>query len=137
LRRSNKGETEDVKAPSAGAKSLCIPFDQKRFGEFPEGENQKCIQCGAKAKSWTLFGRSESRRGRLLRRVIVADADVLARLLVGWVGRSDPFRVVLACSCWGLDVYSMHSFLQLLLMPVSTWDSHTLPDRTYRPAGRG
>jgi hypothetical protein len=49
----------DVKAPSAGAKSLCIPHDQARFGEFPEGENQKCVQCGEKAKRWTLFGRSK------------------------------------------------------------------------------
>ncbi|WVQ99040.1 proline-tRNA ligase [Kwoniella sp. CBS 9459] len=56
--QANKGEAEDNKAPSAGAKSLCIPFDQKRFGAFPEGENQKCIQCGNKAKSWTMFGRS-------------------------------------------------------------------------------
>ncbi|WVR05466.1 proline-tRNA ligase [Kwoniella sp. DSM 27419] len=53
-----KGAAEDNKAPSAGAKSLCIPFDQKRFGPFPEGENQKCVQCGKKAKSWTMFGRS-------------------------------------------------------------------------------
>jgi prolyl-tRNA synthetase len=57
--RANKGEAEDSKAPSAGAKSLCIPHDQERFGKFPEGENQKCVQCGKKAKSWTLFGRSE------------------------------------------------------------------------------
>lgn len=57
--RANKGEAEDVKAPSAGAKSLCIPHDQARFGEFPDGENQKCVQCGEKAKRWTLFGRSE------------------------------------------------------------------------------
>jgi prolyl-tRNA synthetase len=57
--RANKGEAEDVKAPSAGAKSLCIPHDQARFGEFPEGENQKCVQCGEKAKRWTLFGRSK------------------------------------------------------------------------------
>jgi prolyl-tRNA synthetase len=57
--RANKGVAEDAKAPSAGAKSLCIPFDQKRFGAFPDGENQKCIQCEHKAKSWTLFGRSE------------------------------------------------------------------------------
>ncbi|OWZ80070.1 proline-tRNA ligase [Cryptococcus neoformans Bt85] len=55
---ANKGAAEDAKAPSAGAKSLCIPFDQKRFGKFPQGEEQKCVQCGKKAKSWTLFGRS-------------------------------------------------------------------------------
>ena len=58
--RANKGQAEDAKAPSAGAKSLCIPFDQKRFGEFPDGDEQKCIQCGKKARSWTMFGRSES-----------------------------------------------------------------------------
>lgn len=52
------GVAEDAKAPSAGAKSLCIPFDQDRFGKFPDGAEQKCIQCGKKAKSWTLFGRS-------------------------------------------------------------------------------
>ncbi|EIW66374.1 hypothetical protein TREMEDRAFT_45824 [Tremella mesenterica DSM 1558] len=56
--QANKGVAEDAKAPSAGAKSLCIPFDQKRFGEFPHGHEQKCIQCGEKAKSWTMFGRS-------------------------------------------------------------------------------
>ncbi|WVO14142.1 proline-tRNA ligase [Cryptococcus depauperatus] len=56
--QANKGQAEDSKAPSAGAKSLCIPFDQTRFGPFPNGENQKCVQCGKKAKSWTLFGRS-------------------------------------------------------------------------------
>ena len=58
--RANKDVAEDAKAPSAGAKSLCIPFDQERFGAFPDGEQQKCIQCGEKAKRWTLFGRSES-----------------------------------------------------------------------------
>ncbi|WVQ78598.1 proline-tRNA ligase [Cryptococcus sp. DSM 104549] len=56
--QANKGAAEDSKAPSAGAKSLCIPFDQERFGAFPEGEAQKCPQCGKKAKSWTMFGRS-------------------------------------------------------------------------------
>jgi prolyl-tRNA synthetase len=60
MSRANQGEAEDVKAPSAGAKSLCIPHDQARFGDFPEGENQKCVQCGEKAKRWTLFGRSKS-----------------------------------------------------------------------------
>jgi hypothetical protein len=61
--RANKGVAEDSKAPSAGAKSLCIPFDQEQYGPFPDGEAQKCVQCGKKAKSWTLFGRSEPRRG--------------------------------------------------------------------------
>ncbi|ORX33389.1 hypothetical protein BD324DRAFT_654183 [Kockovaella imperatae] len=56
--QANKGVAEDAKAPSAGAKSLCIPFDQERFGPFPDGKDQKCIQCGKPAKSWTMFGRN-------------------------------------------------------------------------------
>jgi prolyl-tRNA synthetase len=56
--QSNAGVAEDNRAPSAGAKSLCIPFDQERYGKFPEGDKQQCIQCSKKAKSWTLFGRS-------------------------------------------------------------------------------
>jgi prolyl-tRNA synthetase len=56
--QATNGVTEDNKAPSAGAKSLCIPFDQERWGAFPDGENQKCIQCEKKATKWTLFGRS-------------------------------------------------------------------------------
>ena len=38
---------------------MCIPFDQEQYGAFPDGDEQKCVQCGKKAKSWTLFGRSE------------------------------------------------------------------------------
>ncbi|BEJ12307.1 hypothetical protein CspHIS471_0207670 [Cutaneotrichosporon sp. HIS471] len=53
-----RGQAEDSKAPSSGAKSLCIPFDQQRFGPFPQGEKQCCPQCGKKASKWTLFGRS-------------------------------------------------------------------------------
>ena len=45
---------EDAKAPSMGAKSLCIPFKQ------PEGitEETKCTnpKCSNKAKKWCLFG---------------------------------------------------------------------------------
>ncbi|GAA5910773.1 hypothetical protein JCM6882_002074 [Rhodosporidiobolus microsporus] len=46
---------EDERAPSAGAKSLCIPHDQARFGAV---EGKKCPNCGHAAKRWTLFGRS-------------------------------------------------------------------------------
>jgi len=51
------GEAQDVKAPSMGAKSLCIPFEQ------PEGVEQgvtKCTNpnCKNKAEKWCLFGRS-------------------------------------------------------------------------------
>lgn len=49
---------EDSRAPSMGAKSLCIPFEQ------PDGEHKlvagvtKCVKCGEDAKHYTLFGRS-------------------------------------------------------------------------------
>ncbi|KAA8896792.1 hypothetical protein FN846DRAFT_783620 [Sphaerosporella brunnea] len=49
---------EDSRAPSMGAKSLCIPFDQ------PDGKDKivpgvtKCVHCGENAKHYTLFGRS-------------------------------------------------------------------------------
>ncbi|GAA5958839.1 hypothetical protein JCM21900_003946 [Sporobolomyces salmonicolor] len=46
---------EDERAPSAGAKSLCIPHDQARFGSIA---GKKCPNCGKDAKRWTLFGRS-------------------------------------------------------------------------------
>lgn len=48
------GEEQDEKAPSMGAKSLCIPFKQPTDGV----EGKKCVNCGKVAKSWTLFGRS-------------------------------------------------------------------------------
>jgi len=48
---------EDAKAPSMGAKSLCIPFEQ------PEGIEPgvtKCANphCTRKAEKWCMFGRS-------------------------------------------------------------------------------
>ena len=49
-----EGETEDDRAPSMGAKSLCIPLEQPTEGV----EGLDCIQCGMKAKVWGLFGRS-------------------------------------------------------------------------------
>ena len=47
------GEPVDEKAPSMGAKSLCIPFDQPTL---PAG--MCCIQCGQPANCYGLFGRS-------------------------------------------------------------------------------
>ncbi|KAI4106806.1 MAG: hypothetical protein L6R37_002008 [Teloschistes peruensis] len=51
-------EPEDAKAPSMGAKSLCIPFEQPSEG-IEEGKT-KCTNpnCGNLAKAWCLFGRS-------------------------------------------------------------------------------
>ncbi|KPV75436.1 uncharacterized protein RHOBADRAFT_26761 [Rhodotorula graminis WP1] len=54
-KESVQGAQEDEKAPSAGAKSLCIPHDQARWGSI---DGKVCPQCGEKAKRWTLFGRS-------------------------------------------------------------------------------
>ncbi|EEB06218.1 cytoplasmic proline-tRNA ligase Prs1 [Schizosaccharomyces japonicus yFS275] len=57
-RQANGDEPEDEKAPSMGAKSLCIPLEQ------PTGEDAivpgvtKCCYCGEEAKVWGLFGRS-------------------------------------------------------------------------------
>lgn len=56
--RSTAGDSaaEDARAPSMGAKSLCIPHEQ------PEGlkEGDKCTNpnCQNPAKSWVMFGRS-------------------------------------------------------------------------------
>ncbi|KAK9716723.1 hypothetical protein K7432_006712 [Basidiobolus ranarum] len=50
-------ETEDERAPSMGAKSLCIPLEQPQDKPIVPGVT-KCAACGADAKRWTLFGRS-------------------------------------------------------------------------------
>lgn len=54
-RQALEDEAEDERAPSMGAKSLCIPFDQDQFESI---EGKTCPQCGMKAKRWTMFGRS-------------------------------------------------------------------------------
>jgi prolyl-tRNA synthetase len=53
----DSGEAEDAKAPSMGAKSLCIPFEQP--GGLEEGVT-KCInpKCQLLAAKWCMFGRS-------------------------------------------------------------------------------
>ncbi|CCH42536.1 prolyl-tRNA synthetase [Wickerhamomyces ciferrii] len=53
--KKDDGEDEEVdeKAPSMGAKSLCIPFQQPELKP-----NTKCVRCGEKAINYTLFGRS-------------------------------------------------------------------------------
>ncbi|TFK71860.1 prolyl-tRNA synthetase [Pluteus cervinus] len=56
-RSGRSSEPQDERAPSAGAKSLCIPFDQSRFTPLEIGKT-KCTACGQDAKSWTMFGRS-------------------------------------------------------------------------------
>ena len=50
-------EPQDEKAPSMGAKSLCIPFSQPTENPIVVGTT-KCIACDSMAKRYTLFGRS-------------------------------------------------------------------------------
>lgn len=50
-------EVQDDKAPSMGAKSLCIPLSQPQDKPIVAGET-KCVSCGKDAKRWALFGRS-------------------------------------------------------------------------------
>ncbi|VVT57479.1 uncharacterized protein SAPINGB_P005716 [Magnusiomyces paraingens] len=52
-RQGQEGVEVDEKAPSMGAKSLCIPFDQPELAA-----GTKCVGCGQPAKFHTLFGRS-------------------------------------------------------------------------------
>ncbi|KDN36289.1 putative proline-tRNA ligase [Tilletiaria anomala UBC 951] len=54
-RVADTDEPEDERAPSMGAKSLCIPLDQS---PYPDIAGLKCPQCGSDAKRWTMFGRS-------------------------------------------------------------------------------
>ncbi|KAI0088190.1 prolyl-tRNA synthetase [Irpex rosettiformis] len=56
-RSGRASEPQDERAPSAGAKSLCIPFDQSQWPAIEPGKT-KCAACGKDAKRWTLFGRS-------------------------------------------------------------------------------
>ncbi|ETW75944.1 hypothetical protein HETIRDRAFT_330361 [Heterobasidion irregulare TC 32-1] len=56
-RSGRAAEPQDERAPSAGAKSLAIPFDQSRWTPIEPGKT-KCPACGRDAKRWTLFGRS-------------------------------------------------------------------------------
>ncbi|THX88804.1 prolyl-tRNA synthetase [Aureobasidium pullulans] len=53
-----EGQEVDARAPSMGAKSLCIPFEQPAEG-LVQGET-KCTnpKCERKAEKWVMFGRS-------------------------------------------------------------------------------
>ncbi|GLB39109.1 putative prolyl-tRNA synthetase [Lyophyllum shimeji] len=56
-RSGRSAEPQDARAPSAGAKSLAIPFDQSLWTPIEPGKT-KCPACGSDAKRWTMFGRS-------------------------------------------------------------------------------
>lgn len=53
--KKDDGEDEEVdeKAPSMGAKSLCIPFEQPTLKS-----GQKCVKCDRAAQVYCMFGRS-------------------------------------------------------------------------------
>ena len=56
-KEENDDTPQDERAPSMGAKSLCIPFDQPEGLE--KGVTECCNpQCKNKAEAWCLFGRS-------------------------------------------------------------------------------
>ena len=56
-KEENDDTPQDERAPSMGAKSLCIPFDQPDGLE--KGVTECCNpQCKNKAEAWCLFGRS-------------------------------------------------------------------------------
>ncbi|RKP14286.1 prolyl-tRNA synthetase [Piptocephalis cylindrospora] len=55
---SSDDEPQDEKAPSMGAKSLCIPFEQPSGPDAIVPGETKCVGCGADARTWALFGRS-------------------------------------------------------------------------------
>ncbi|KAF8886533.1 prolyl-tRNA synthetase [Infundibulicybe gibba] len=56
-RSGRSAEPQDERAPSAGAKSLAIPFDQSLWTPIEPGKT-KCPACGHDADKWTMFGRS-------------------------------------------------------------------------------
>ncbi|KAF2083926.1 prolyl-tRNA synthetase [Saccharata proteae CBS 121410] len=49
-------EAHDARAPSMGAKSLCIPYEQPE--QSVEGKDCLNPNCKAKAQKWVMFGRS-------------------------------------------------------------------------------
>lgn len=55
--RCIRAEPQDERAPSAGAKSLAIPFGQERWPTIEKGKTL-CPACGKPASRWTMFGRS-------------------------------------------------------------------------------
>lgn len=57
-RKANEGQVVDERAPSMGAKSLCIPYEQPT--EDLKEKEVKCTnpECGQPAEKWVMFGRS-------------------------------------------------------------------------------
>ena len=54
IKERSKGTADaDAKAPSMGAKSLCMPFEQPTLAP-----GTVCVQCGKPAQTYCLFGRS-------------------------------------------------------------------------------
>lgn len=82
----DSGVAQDSKAPSMGAKSLCIPFDQ------PEGIQSgitKCTnpQCNRTAEKWCMFGRKYP----FISYTLFSQSDF------GWPTNFFPNRFLLSC----------------------------------------
>ncbi|KAJ8611682.1 hypothetical protein MRB53_037793 [Persea americana] len=76
-KRTSQGDDlgEDARAPSMGAKSLCIPFEQPKM--IVEGET-KCLnpKCGQMAKKVVMFGEAISLLFRKLKNRAAKDSDL-------------------------------------------------------------
>lgn len=62
--RNADDQPEDSKAPSMGAKSLCIPFDQPKGQDAIVRGTTKCPQCGENAKVLTPLAHNGSGRSK-------------------------------------------------------------------------
>ncbi|KAH7907914.1 hypothetical protein BJ138DRAFT_422623 [Hygrophoropsis aurantiaca] len=84
-------QTQDERAPSAGAKSLAIPFDQARFMPIEAGKT-KCPACVQDAKRWTMFPIRLGARiripigGSYLIRIGVVDVSLCCAVFEGELG---------------------------------------------------
>lgn len=80
----DSGEAQDAKAPSMGAKSLCIPFDQPA-GLEPGVTKCTNPQCNRLAEKWCMFGRksipSASRNNPLFQSTNISQT----RLVLNWI----------------------------------------------------
>ena len=76
----DSGEAEDAKAPSMGAKSLCIPFEQPEGIE--KGVTPCCNpKCTRPAEKWCMFGRKLYINLHLTNTLLTIIIQVLTKLL--------------------------------------------------------
>jgi prolyl-tRNA synthetase len=96
--RKAEGDTpQDEKAPSMGAKSLCIPFEQPEG--IVEGETE-CInpECTNKAEKWCMFG-SKCKRLDWKSNSLTANRELLVSECMSCVGVEGDNVCVCVCDC--------------------------------------